>query len=542
MKSGLTKLFALMAAVMLTVSVTACSSSSSSYKFEGRLDNTIVITAENSDAGSGGSGSIRVGSGEVIVVESDLSSGSVKIRVLASGKAESDAAEAEQVFSAKDTAEFPLPEGEYDVYSEVNEAKTSGSLKMYTKAGETAAAAGASADAGQSAGAGEAASEAAETYDVNSDGDGEISLLGQAAAAVDDRMEEIWGENRRVSYTEENNTIYIVIWEDGVDSEKVRSIQNWDELKDDKMKMCVELQEVFDQLGIKDGHMVVQYGSVSENTSFLTIEDGEVTYDVLAADSTKEVENGEAGGALVMTPEEQSEAIAKYLECKPENVVFYDTGTFNEEERVAIFRYVDDGGNEADLLLLLFDDGSLYGYTPEKELVDAKEALSGNKVTVERTDSGVGMANPWTEITEEEANQLVARLFKAPEGAEDVIWFKCEDLGDKSQNLSPMVQLSFTLNGLPFTARAQQGASEDADTAGLYVNWTAGPEDVTLANWGQGKMAGKTYRSMNDTGYVDLITWYDVEIGIAYSLSTAAEDLDGFDIQAIAEQMYAEGK
>ena len=540
MRTELTKLLALMAAVMLSVSVTACSSSSSSFKFEGRMDNTIVITAENSDTDAGGSGSIRVGSGEVIVAESDLSSGSVKIRVLASGKAESDAAEAEQVFSAKDTAEFPLPEGEYDVYSQVNEAKTTGSLKLYTKAGETAAAAGASADDGQTAGTGEAASEAVETYDVNSDG--EISLLGQAAAAMDDRLEEIWGENRRVSYTEETNTVYIIIWEDGVDSEKIRSIQNWDEFKEDKRKMSEDFQKIFDQAGIKDGHIIVQHASATEDISFLTIEDGEVTYDMFAADSAKEVENGEAGGALVMTPEEQSEAIAKYLECKPENVVFYDTGTFNEEERVAIFRYVDDEGNEADLLLLLFDDGSLYGYTPEKELVDAKEALSGNKVTVEKTDSGVGMANPWTEITEEEADRLVARLFKAPEGAEDVIWFKCEELGDKSKNLSPLVQLSFTLNGLPFTARAQQGAPEDADIAGLYVDWTVGPEDATLANWGQGKMAGKTYRSMNDTGYVDLITWYDVEIGIAYSLSTAAADLDGFDIQAIAEQMYAEGK
>ena len=540
MKTELTKLFALMAAVVLAVSATACSSSSSSFKFEGRMDNTIVITAENSDTDAGGSGSIRVGSGEVIVAESDLSSGSVKIRVLASGKAESDAAEAEQVFSAKDTAEFPLPEGEYDVYSQVNEAKTTGSLKLYTKAGETAAAAGASADDEQTAGTGEAASEAVETYDVNSDG--EISLLGQAAAAMDDRLEEVWGENRRVSYTEETNTVYIIIWEDGVDSEKIRTSQNWDEFKEDKRKMSEDCQAILDQAGIKDGHVIVQHASATEDISFLTIEDGEVTYDMFAADSEKEVENGEAGGALVMTPEEQSEAIAKYLECKPENVVFYDTGTFNEEERVAIFRYVDDEGNEADLLLLLFDDGSLYGYTPEKELVDAKEALSGNKVTVEKTDSGVGMANPWTEITEEEADRLVARLFKAPEGAEDVTWFKCEELGDKSKNLSPMVQLSFTLNGLPFTARAQQGAPEDADIAGLYVDWTVGPEDATLANWGQGKMAGKTYRSMNDTGYVDLITWYDVEIGIAYSLSTAAADLDGFDIQAIAEQMYAEGK
>ncbi len=67
-----------------------------------------------------------------------------------------------------------------------------------------------------------------------------------------------------------------------------------------------------------------------------------------------------------------------------------------------------------------------------------------------------------------------------------------------------------------------------------------GPEDATLANWGEGHMPGKTYRAINETGYVDMITWYDIEIGIAYSLSVAAADLDGFDIQAVAEQMYNE--
>ncbi|WP_292213581.1 hypothetical protein [Butyrivibrio sp.] len=39
-----------------------------------------------------------------------------------------------------------------------------------------------------------------------------------------------------------------------------------------------------------------------------------------------------------------------------------------------------------------------------------------------------------------------------------------------------------------------------------------------------------------------MITWYDVEIGISYSLSTQDKDLDGFDIQAVAEQMYDEIK
>ena len=36
----------------------------------------------------------------------------------------------------------------------------------------------------------------------------------------------------------------------------------------------------------------------------------------------------------------------------------------------------------------------------------------------------------------------------------------------------------------------------------------------------------------------DLCTWYDIEIGISYSLSTTAKDLDGFDIQGIVEAMY----
>ena len=51
-------------------------------------------------------------------------------------------------------------------------------------------------------------------------------------------------------------------------------------------------------------------------------------------------------------------------------------------------------------------------------------------------------------------------------------------------------------------------------------------------------MKGKYSRHLEDGWTVDLITWYDIEIGIAYSLEVEAEDLDGFDLQAIAEQMY----
>ena len=148
----------------------------------------------------------------------------------------------------------------------------------------------------------------------------------------------------------------------------------------------------------------------------------------------------------------------------------------------------------------------------------------------------VGMANPWVDITEEEAKELIPRLFKAPEGAEVLGWMKCEDLADPDKGMGPVVQLSFILDDRSYTARAQMGAGEDTDLGGNYVEWTYGPEDCTLTNWGGA--TGKMYRSVNDSGYVDEFTWRDIEIGTMYSLSIAAENLDGFDIQAIVEAMY----
>ena len=158
----------------------------------------------------------------------------------------------------------------------------------------------------------------------------------------------------------------------------MNSIKNWDEFKEDKLQIFNTYYTVFDQLGIEDGHLCLQYGSDTEDIVFLTIEDGEVTYDVFAYGGEAETEAAaENGGFLSKTEDEQREAIAEYLECKPENIIFDDTGTFNDDEPIAIFRYVDDGGGEADILLLLFDDGTLYGFTPENEVVDAKEALFG---------------------------------------------------------------------------------------------------------------------------------------------------------------------
>ena len=179
----------------------------------------------------------------------------------------------------------------------------------------------------------------------------------------------------------------------------------------------------------------------------------------------------------------------------------------------------------------------------QAQTTETEQAVEQNSVTeaavVEETaETTVGMENPWVDITEDEANANCFRLFKAPDGAKDVVWSMCDELGDVEKGIGPMIQLAFTLDDVQFTARAQQGAAEDTDIAGNYVEWTVGPEEATLANWAEGNMPAKTYRSINESGYLDMITWYDIEMGISYSLSAAAADLDGFDIQAVAEQMY----
>ena len=148
-----------------------------------------------------------------------------------------------------------------------------------------------------------------------------------------------------------------------------------------------------------------------------------------------------------------------------------------------------------------------------------------------------GMANPWREITAEEAAEAIPNLFKVPDGAEVLAWTMLDDATEANGKAGPLVDLQFSMDDLIFDARAQATGDVSMDLSGLNYEWTV-EDEATLAGWGGGNMSAKIYRNINDSGMVDLITWYDTEIGISYSLSVAAADLEGFDIQAVAEQMY----
>ena len=173
--------------------------------------------------------------------------------------------------------------------------------------------------------------------------------------------------------------------------------------------------------------------------------------------------------------------------------------------------------------------------TESTESVSEESAVANSTETTEIT-------NPWHDCTEEEAYEVAPNLFSAPEGAKNVVWSMMDPEISESEYSWPLVQMTFDLDDNSFVSREQYGTSDPAtDISGLYYTWTV-QEDITLANWGGGNMAGVYSRYIGDDKYVDLITWYDIETGASYSLSVEAADLDGFDLQAVAEAMYDESK
>jgi hypothetical protein len=153
------------------------------------------------------------------------------------------------------------------------------------------------------------------------------------------------------------------------------------------------------------------------------------------------------------------------------------------------------------------------------------------------TEEVVGMENPWRDITEDEANSIYAKLFTAPEGATDVKWSIMDSAADPSGFPGPLVQMMFTLDGREFTARMQTTEEDNADISGMFYDWTV-TDDATLHGWGGDNMPAKCSRYVGENEYADLCNWYDIEYGAAYTLSVTDKDLDGFDIQAIAEAIY----
>ncbi len=167
----------------------------------------------------------------------------------------------------------------------------------------------------------------------------------------------------------------------------------------------------------------------------------------------------------------------------------------------------------------------------------AAEAETTEVAAEASTQEVVGIANPWRDSTEEECRQAVGNGFSAPEGATNVKW----RIMDTDVEAWKLVEMTFDLDGMSFTARQQATGDEPQDISGMYYDWTV-ENEVTLANWAGGNMKATCKRYIGENESTDVCTWYDVETGDSYSLGTTAKDLEGFDIQAIAEAIYDPSK
>lgn len=147
-----------------------------------------------------------------------------------------------------------------------------------------------------------------------------------------------------------------------------------------------------------------------------------------------------------------------------------------------------------------------------------------NSNVQEEAPEGAFMYNPMVEQTEESFMEEIGIELVVPDGATNVQYFTYSDSG--------LGEMLFELNGLDFVVRIQV-CDEFTDISGLYYEWTV--EDSAKIGYSEGKL----YRYIGDEGMVDLCAWYDAVPGIMYSISTESFDLDGFDITAIANQVYS---
>lgn len=138
------------------------------------------------------------------------------------------------------------------------------------------------------------------------------------------------------------------------------------------------------------------------------------------------------------------------------------------------------------------------------------------------TDDQDNMVNPLVESDAETVAQQLGFALGVPEGAENVEYFILS--GDTEE-------LRFTLDGLNYTARLKPTADFE-DISGMYYTWTN-----TLDDELEGREC-KLMRYNGEDGDIDLCLWYDAAPGLMYSLTTSDSTLDGFDITAIALQVF----
>ena len=144
------------------------------------------------------------------------------------------------------------------------------------------------------------------------------------------------------------------------------------------------------------------------------------------------------------------------------------------------------------------------------------------------SEEAAGIANPWTEMTEDELLEASGLTFGVPEDAEDIVYRWLED--------ESLAEMQFMLGEDEYCARIMPDDLEEGqldNISDMYFQWE-NEEEVTIGHC-PGTI-GQAQTGSED--YVELCLWYDLVPGLMYSLSVYTTDPDGLDLTAVAEMVY----
>ena len=153
-----------------------------------------------------------------------------------------------------------------------------------------------------------------------------------------------------------------------------------------------------------------------------------------------------------------------------------------------------------------------------------KEEPAKEPETAATEEAKVGVPNPMVEVTKDELMEKLGLGFNVPEGAENVKYFIID---------GKMAEMQFVFNTVKINARILPTA-EYEDISGMYYQW----QNSEKGKVGYSDADIKLYKG--ETESAQIILWYDAAPGLMYSVSATGEDLDGFDIEAIAQQTYVQ--
>ena len=141
-----------------------------------------------------------------------------------------------------------------------------------------------------------------------------------------------------------------------------------------------------------------------------------------------------------------------------------------------------------------------------------------------KAQPSAGLPNPMVESDAAGILQKFGVEFGLPANAEDVKYFIVAD---------QFAEVQFRQDDIAYTARIQS-AAEFTDISGIAGGWDV-EDDCSLFG---GRGQAKSMRKASDGMTYDTILWYDVVPGLMYSITAKAADLDGYDLQPMAETVF----